>query len=268
MYRIIPGRTGKFCKSLICYRHSRGFSQSLGLQFPRNKQFPRAKNNSSPSTSAYQQSRRGIFVQIEKTPNVLSLKFVPTGRQVLPEENVTLDISNKKDAMKKSPLAKEIFAINDGITNVFLTNTYVTVSVDDTSKWPDIQGSVVAVINDFLLSSKPVLEDGYNVKDDTGKYDDDDEVVAIIRELLDTRIRPNVQYDGGDVIFKSFNHETGTVYLEMSGACKGCASSQATLRDGIERMLKFYVPEVLKIELFLKFFKKLTVLKSFDTCMV
>ena len=131
---------------------------------------------------------------------------------------------------------------------------YVTVTVEDTESWPDIQGQVVGVINDFLLSNKPILESAFNLHaqfENDENYDDDDEVVAIIRELIDTRIRPNVQYDGGDVIFKGFDHESGRLSLQLVGACKGCESSAETLHNGIERMIKFYVPEVSAVEEFL-----------------
>ena len=198
--------------------------------------------------------KRNIFVQIDKTPNVYSLKFTPAGHSVMPE-NKTLNVSSYKDALKTSDLARELFII-EGVTNVFMTDTFISVTIDDTSKWVDIQGNVVSVINDFLLSQQPILKEiksGGDEGEDVGgleeaNYDDDDEVVAIIRELIDTRIRPNVQYDGGDVVYRGFDHETGIVKLELAGACKGCASSNITLYNGIERMLTFYIPEVSGIE--------------------
>lgn len=205
-------------------------------------------------------SRRNVFVQISQTPNVLSQKFIPTGYNILPKDDdnnesdaatKTLDISSYKDAMNKSGLARELFII-DGIKNVFMTTDYITVTVDDTLKWPEIQGSVVGIINDYLLSNKPVLESDFNIdqqfENDNNYDDEDDEVIAIIRELIDTRIRPNVQYDGGDVIFKGFDHDTGKLSIQLVGACKGCESSQETLHNGIERMIKFYVPEVSFVE--------------------
>eukprot|EP01083_Nonionella_stella_P155382 501922_1 len=195
--------------------------------------------------------KRNLFVQIDPTPNVLSQKFIPSGHKILPEDdrNHTLDISSYKEAMNKSGLARDLFVI-EGVKNVFMTSDYLTVTVDDTLKWPDIQGQVVGIINDYLLSNKPVLEDTYN-KAETEDYDDDDEVIAIIRELIDTRIRPNVQYDGGDVIFKGFDHESGKLSVKLVGACKGCESAQETLQNGIERMIRFYVPEVSYVEEFL-----------------
>ena len=204
-------------------------------------------------------SRRNVFVQISQTPNVLSQKFIPTGYSILPKDEgqesegtvKTLDMSSYKDAMNKSGLARELFVI-DGIKNVFMTTEYITVTVDDTSKWPDIQGQVVGIINDYLLSNKPILESSFNIdeqfENDNNYDDEDDEVIAIIRELIDTRIRPNVQYDGGDVIFKGFDHETGKLSIQLVGACKGCESSQETLHNGIERMIRFYVPEVAYVE--------------------
>ena len=203
-------------------------------------------------------SRRNVFVQISQTPNVLSQKFIPTGYNILPKDSesdgdtaTSLDISSYKDAMNKSGLARELFII-EGIKNVFMTTEYVTVTVDDTLKWPEIQGQVVGIINDYLLSNKPILESGFNInqqfENDNNYDDEDDEVIAIIRELIDTRIRPNVQYDGGDVIYKGFDHESGKLSIQLVGACKGCESSQETLHNGIERMIKFYVPEVAFVE--------------------
>lgn len=196
--------------------------------------------------------QRYIFVQIDKTPNVLSLKFTPAGHSILPNDETsdantlqTLQISSYKQALKMSPLARELIVI-DGISNVFLAQDFVTVSVADTNSWPDIQGQIVSVINDFLLSGKPVLEETFALVEDSYS-DEDDEVIAIIRELIDTRIRPNVQYDGGDIIYRGFDHETGILNLELVGACKGCSSSKETLHNGIERMLQFYVPEVSQV---------------------
>lgn len=211
-------------------------------------------------------SKRNVFVQISQTPNVLSQKFIPTGYNILPKDEdnnnneqqtqstaTTLDISSYKDAMNKSGLARELFII-EGIKNVFMTQEYITVTVDDTLKWPEIQGQVVGIINDYLLSNKPILETNFNINEqfenDNNYDDEDDEVIAIIRELIDTRIRPNVQYDGGDVIFKGFDHDSGKLSLQLVGACKGCESSQETLHNGIERMIKFYVPEVSYVEEF------------------
>eukprot|EP00490_Sorites_sp_Unknown_P018200 CAMPEP_0114678376 /NCGR_PEP_ID=MMETSP0191-20121206/51653_1 /TAXON_ID=126664 /ORGANISM="Sorites sp." /LENGTH=188 /DNA_ID=CAMNT_0001952271 /DNA_START=131 /DNA_END=694 /DNA_ORIENTATION=+ len=145
--------------------------------------------------------------------------------------------------MKTSPFARDLFIV-DGVSNVFLTNEYVSVTIDDSSKWADIQGEIVSKINEYIISGKAILEDNFDIYANEIEYDDDDEVVAIIRELIDTRIRPNVQYDGGDVIYRGFEHDTGIVKLELVGACKGCSSSSETLHNGIERMLQFYVPEV------------------------
>eukprot|EP01084_Bolivina_argentea_P094672 170218_1 len=206
-------------------------------------------------------SQRNVFIEINQTPNVLSQKFIPSGYNILPIDktenesttNKTLDLASYKDAMNKSGLARELFTI-EGVKNVFLTTEYLTVTVDDTSKWQDTQGQIVGIINDYLLSNKPILEDTFDINEqisnDNNYDDEDDDTIAIIRELIDTRIRPNVQYDGGDVVFKGFDHETGKLSLQLVGACKGCESSAETLHNGIERMLKFYVPEVSYVEEF------------------
>ncbi len=207
--------------------------------------------------------KRNVFIEINQTPNVLSQKFVPSGYNILPIESTeteqkaskTLDLTSYKDAMNKSGLARELFTIT-GVKNVFLITTeYLTVTVDDTSQWPDIQGQVVGIMNDYLMSNKPILESEFNINEqisnDNNYDDEDDEVVAIIRELIDTRIRPNVQYDGGDVIYKGFDHDSGKLSLQLVGACKGCSQSAETLHNGIERMIQFYVPEVSYVEEFL-----------------
>eukprot|EP00483_Globobulimina_turgida_P007541 UN07555 len=139
--------------------------------------------------------------------------------------------------MNKSGLARELFLI-EGIKNVFMTKEYITVTVDDTLKWPQTQGEIVGIINDYLLSNKAILESSFNIDEQASNnydYDDeDDEVIAIIRELIDTRIRPNVQHDGGDVVFKGFDHESGKLSLQLVGACKGCQSSHETLLMGLK----------------------------------
>lgn len=147
-----------------------------------------------------------------------------------------------------SPLAKNLFHI-DGIKEVFFGGDFVTVTKTDDYEWSVLKPDVFAAITDFYGSGEPVIYDGAAVENrDNMILEDDDEIVAMIKELLETRIRPAVQEDGGDVSFKGFNEETGIVTLKMLGACSGCPSSALTLKGGIENMLRHYVPEVKGVE--------------------
>lgn len=181
-----------------------------------------------------------MFVQTQNTPNPNSLKFYP-GCGVL-EEGQTVDFPNANSA-QISPLAKQLFRI-DGIRNVFLGFDYVTVTKHEENPWNIVKPEIFATIMDFFSSGLPVLTDGLPTSDTTDE--DDDEVVLMIKELLDSRIRPTVQEDGGDVLFKGF--EDGIVKLKLQGSCTGCPSSSVTLKHGIQNMMQFYVPEVLGVE--------------------
>jgi len=184
---------------------------------------------------------RTMFVQTQNTPNPNSLKFYP-GCVVL-EEGQTVDFPNAGSA-QISPLARQLFRI-DGIRNVFLGHDYVTVTKYEENPWNVVKPEIFATIMDFFSSGLPVLTDGLPASDADGD-EDDDEVVMMIKELLDSRIRPTVQEDGGDVLFKGF--EDGIVKLKLQGSCTGCPSSSVTLKHGIQNMMQFYVPEVLGVE--------------------
>jgi len=185
--------------------------------------------------------RRSMFVQTQNTPNPNSLKFYP-GCEVL-EEGHTVDFPNANTA-QISPLARQLFRI-DGIRNVFLGHDYVTVTKHEENPWNVVKPEIFATIMDFFSSGLPVLTDGLPPAD-TAHDDDDDEVVLMIKELLDSRIRPTVQEDGGDVLFKGF--VDGIVKLKLQGSCSGCPSSSVTLKHGIQNMIQFYVPEVVGVE--------------------
>eukprot|EP00472_Partenskyella_glossopodia_P002354 CAMPEP_0197532976 /NCGR_PEP_ID=MMETSP1318-20131121/41729_1 /TAXON_ID=552666 /ORGANISM="Partenskyella glossopodia, Strain RCC365" /LENGTH=275 /DNA_ID=CAMNT_0043089707 /DNA_START=44 /DNA_END=871 /DNA_ORIENTATION=+ len=188
--------------------------------------------------------RRSIFIETKDTPNPKSLKFHPD-RMVL--EGNTLELSNEEDAAK-SPLAKRIFAI-EGVTNVFLGMDFVSVTITDEERWHDTKPEVYSVLMEFFQSGLPVIgEDVDMSKNDAGTeiLDTDDEVVAMIKELLEARIRPAVQEDGGDIAYRGF--EDGIVKLQLQGSCVGCPSSSVTLKMGIENMLKHYIPEVQSVE--------------------
>uniref|UniRef100_A0A3Q3L998 NFU1 iron-sulfur cluster scaffold homolog, mitochondrial n=1 Tax=Labrus bergylta TaxID=56723 RepID=A0A3Q3L998_9LABR len=183
---------------------------------------------------------RTMFVQTQDTPNPNSLKFLP-GRTVL--ESGTLNFAGPRDA-HCSPLARQLFRI-DGVKGVFLGPDFITISkVND--HWKVIKPDVFAAIMDFFTSGLPVVNEDSKPNADTAPSDDDDEVVAMIKELLDTRIRPTVQEDGGDVLYRGF--EDGIVKLKLQGSCTSCPSSIITLKSGIQNMLQFYVPEVESVE--------------------
>jgi len=147
-----------------------------------------------------------------------------------------------------SPLAKLLFRV-DGVKGVFFGPDFITVSKfdDDTVEWKIMKPEIYATIMDFFASNLPVVnEDAEPVSGETEIYEDDSDTVAMIKELLDTRIRPTVQEDGGDVIYVGFND--GVVQLRMMGACNSCPSSVVTLKNGVQNMLQFYVPEVIAVE--------------------
>lgn len=183
-----------------------------------------------------------MFVQTQDTPNPNSMKFLP-GRIVL--ETGTMNFAGPRDAYC-SPLARQLFRI-DGVKSVFLGPDFITITKSDANmEWKVIKPDVFAAIMDFFTTGLPVINDDSKPSADTAPSDDDDEVVAMIKELLDTRIRPTVQEDGGDVVYRGF--EDGVVKLKLQGSCTSCPSSIITLKSGIQNMLQFYVPEVESVE--------------------
>lgn len=178
-----------------------------------------------------------MFIQTEPTPNPATLKFLP-GRDVM--GGGTADFSSR-DSARRSPLATRIFGI-DGIAGVFLGGDFITVAKADAAEWSVLKPQVLAAIMEHFSSGDPVVTGEGPAEGGEG----DSEVVRQIKELLDTRVRPAVAQDGGDIIFRGF--EEGIVYLHMQGACSGCPSSTATLKHGIENMLKYYVPEVVSVQ--------------------
>ncbi|XP_071387409.1 NFU1 iron-sulfur cluster scaffold homolog, mitochondrial [Centroberyx affinis] len=185
---------------------------------------------------------RTMFIQTQDTPNPNSLKFLP-GRTVL--ETGTMDFAGPRDAYT-SPLARQLFRI-DGVKSVFLGPDFITVTrSDENMEWKVIKPDVFAAIMDFFTTGLPVVNEESVPSADTAPSDDDDEVVAMIKELLETRIRPTVQEDGGDIVYRGF--EDGIVKLKLQGSCTSCPSSIITLKNGIQNMLQFYVPEVESVE--------------------
>ena len=176
-----------------------------------------------------------MFIQTEPTPNPATLKFLP-GRAVM--ESGTANFTDEV-AAKTSPLAERLFAV-EGVTGVYLGADFITVSKAADLDWLKLKPVVLAAIMDHFTSGQPVVTGAAPAED--AAAEEDDEVVAQIKELLETRVRPAVAQDGGDIIFHSF--EDGVVYLHMQGSCSGCPSSTATLKAGIENMLRHYIPEV------------------------
>ncbi|KAJ6901652.1 hypothetical protein NC651_019428 [Populus alba x Populus x berolinensis] len=188
--------------------------------------------------------RRTLFIQTQSTPNPLSLMFHP-GKPIM--DVGSADFPNARSAMN-SPLAKSIYEI-DGITRVFFGSDFVTVTKSDGASWEFLEPEIFAAIMDFYSSGEPLFQDSKTAAaKGTAISEDDSETVTMIKELLETRIRPAVQDDGGDIEYRGFDEETGIVKLTMQGACSGCPSSSVTLKSGIENMLMHYVPEVKGVE--------------------
>eukprot|EP00882_Tetradesmus_deserticola_P017570 GHRQ01018821.1.p1 GENE.GHRQ01018821.1~~GHRQ01018821.1.p1 ORF type:complete len:395 (+),score=90.26 GHRQ01018821.1:617-1801(+) len=187
--------------------------------------------------------QRGMFIQTQPTPNPQSLMFLP-GRQVM--ESGSFEFSNARAAMV-SPLAKKLFMV-DGVTGVFFGSDFVTITKADDYNWAVLKPDVFAAVMDHFSSGEPLFTDQETLAaSDTAIHEDDDEIVAMIKELLETRIRPAVQEDGGDIAYRGFDASSGTVTLKMMGACSGCPSSSVTLKSGIENMLMHYIPEVKEV---------------------
>jgi Fe-S cluster biogenesis protein NfuA len=183
-----------------------------------------------------------MFIQTEETPNPAALKFLP-GRAVL---NAGVADFTSREAAAHSPLARVLFEI-DGVAGVFLGSDFVTVTKAGDKSWQVLKPMVLGAVMDHFTSGAPVMEG--EAEDSAGEFADEGanaEIISQIKELIDTRVRPAVAQDGGDIVYKGFKN--GTVYLNLRGSCAGCPSSSATLKMGIENMLRHYVPEVLQVE--------------------
>src|SRR5215813_12017468 len=182
-----------------------------------------------------------MFIQTEQTPNPATLKFLP-GCRVMTSGTANF---TSEEAANISPLAERIFSLPE-VAGVFLGADFVTVTKTEEGDWYRLKPAILAVIMEHFTASRPVLVVGPVVGAPAGTTDEEeDEVVAQIKELLETRVRPAVAQDGGDIIFHDF--EDGVVYLHMQGSCSGCPSSTATLKAGIENMLRHYIPEVVEV---------------------
>lgn len=212
-----------------------------------------------------------MFVQTQSTPNPASLMFIP-GEPVLPPGAGGVTFSSAREARSgrdgsapSSPLASAIFRV-EGVSAVFFGSDFITVTKKDEFSWELVKPGVFEAIMEHYASGKPVLDEKSSTSSssasaaaaaasnephrapDTAPHEDDSETVAMIKELIETRVRPAVQEDGGDIEYVSFNESDGVVTVRMRGACSGCPSSAVTLKSGIENMLMHYVPEVTSVE--------------------
>eukprot|EP01102_Stenamoeba_stenopodia_P017047 TRINITY_DN6055_c0_g1_i2.p1 TRINITY_DN6055_c0_g1~~TRINITY_DN6055_c0_g1_i2.p1 ORF type:complete len:268 (-),score=64.35 TRINITY_DN6055_c0_g1_i2:33-836(-) len=181
---------------------------------------------------------RNLFIQVHNTPNPESLKFIPTGKTLM--ENGTKDISNYREA-SVSPLAKALFQI-EGVKGVFLAKEYLSIVKSPTEDWLSIKPQVFSAITEFFDSGKPLINNEETPPKDTDILPEDSETVAMIKEIIETRIRPSIQEDGGDIEYKGFT-EDGIVLVKLQGSCRTCPSSSATLKGGVERVMH-WVPGV------------------------
>ncbi len=190
------------------------------------------------------QATKGViqmFIQTEPTPNPATLKFLP-GQTVL--EMGTADFPSS-EAAGGSPLAQRLFGV-DGVTGVFFGNDFVTVTKADATDWDHVKPAILGAIMEHFQSGAPVMSDGSTQSGGHAEHSGEDaEIVGQIKELLDSRVRPAVAQDGGDITFHGFDR--GVVYLHMQGACAGCPSSTLTLKMGIENLLRHYIPEVTEV---------------------
>ena len=189
-----------------------------------------------------------MFIETETTPNPATLKFLP-GREVMPVG--TREFTSPEDA-EASPVAEALFSLGD-VTGVFFGSSFVSVTAAPGVEWPTLKPQVVSILLDHFVSGAPLFAggdaSGFAVpaegEDDFGDDPADADIVVQIKDLIETRVRPAVANDGGDIVYRGFRE--GVVYLSMQGACSGCPSSTATLKHGIESLLKHYVPEVTEV---------------------
>ncbi len=187
-----------------------------------------------------------MFIQTEATPNPATVKFLP-GKPVL---DGALDMPNR-DAAQQSPLAQKLFDI-DGVSGVFYGSDFIAVTKgSDAHDWMQLKPAILGAIMEHYMSGAPLLADGTAGNDEASDEEDeffneaDADTVATIKDLIETRVRPAVANDGGDITFRGF--KDGVVYLNMKGACAGCPSSTATLQHGIQNLLKHFVPDVVEV---------------------
>eukprot|EP01040_Poterioochromonas_malhamensis_P008185 gene8188-8854_t len=222
-----------------------------------------AVNSSQAARFYHRTTSQNIFIQTETTPNPQSLKFLPQDKEVLPEafgtgihfDSPTVNSLSRSDQQEpvvySSPLVSKLFKEVTGVKSVFLGNNFISVTKDAKENWNNLKPLIYAQIFDHYASNEAIILEetkkgggSDRVSSDTTILDSDDEVVAAIKELIETRVRPSVQEDGGDIFYAGFDVETGIVKVRLAGSCVGCPSSSITLRNGVENMLMHYIPEV------------------------
>jgi Fe-S cluster biogenesis protein NfuA len=183
-----------------------------------------------------------VFIQTEATPNPATLKFLP-GRPVMDEGTFE---ARDLDEAERSPLAKALMQV-PGVSGVFFAPDFISVTKNE-GEWQHLRPAILGVVTEFYLSGAPLLQGPQGPTDASGEFfaPEDSEIVETIKDLIETRVRPAVAGDGGDITFKGFRD--GVVYLAMKGACSGCPSSTATLKHGIENLFKHFLPEVQGVE--------------------
>lgn len=189
-------------------------------------------------------SSRSIWIQSEETPNVDALKFFP-GCKILEEIGATIEFVRAADTAQ-APLARKLFAI-DGIKSVLYGSDFVTVNKDPFLQWGQLKPEIFSVLMQHVQGNEPALDEGAEIASDTKILDTDSETVMMVKELIETRIRPAIQNDGGDIEYIGITDD-GIVKVKLRGACRTCASSVVTLANGIENMLKHYIPEVTGVQ--------------------
>ena len=181
-----------------------------------------------------------MFIQTEETPNPATLKFLP-GQTVLGTGTANF---SEGDNLENSPIAKKLFEV-EGVVGVFLGSDFITITKSDNFLWEHIKPALLGTIMDFIQSGEEIINENSTATMHQIQDGPDSEIVKKITDLLDTRVRPAVAQDGGDITFQSYDQ--GIVYLHMQGACAGCPSSTMTLKMGIENLLKHYIPEVTEV---------------------
>lgn len=182
-----------------------------------------------------------MFIQTEETPNPESLKFLP-GVTI---SEIPLNFLKISQATN-SPLAQKLFSL-PSVKSIFLGYDFITITKHKDDKWDFIKAEILVAIMDFLISGQQIVDNPATAKEAKANNNpDEDKIIKEIREIIETRVRPSVMQDGGDIVFHDF--KDGVVRLELHGACSGCPSSTITLKNGIENMLKYYVPEVISVE--------------------
>lgn len=216
--------------------------QSLTVTSSSSMNVPCINHQSNPLQHI---QKRTMFIQTASTPNPESIKFLP-GRQISDENGEAVQgfyvTATEKDEISKSPLCQEIFKI-EGVKSIYLTADSITITKYAEAHWPHIKTPAFSAIMDFYATGEPAVSTAPKVTDTT-ILDTDSEVVAMIKELLESRIRPAVNEDGGDIRYVGFDEVSGVVTVQLAGSCVGCPSSSVTLKNGVENMLMHYIPEV------------------------